>query len=196
MTKLQILDSDQSLIGKRFNRLVVIQFLERKEYGKNRKLFKRVLCQCDCGKVCEITVTSLKKKHSKSCGCLKMDRCKEKRKPYGQVPIHRVMLAYKSNAKRKGVVFNLTDEQFKQLILSKCSYCGDLPENLQKNGCISTDYIRYNGIDRIDNNLGYEINNCIPCCHFCNFSKRNNTQEFFFQKIKKIYNNLFKNESK
>jgi 2-iminoacetate synthase ThiH len=38
--------------------------------------------------------------------------------------------------------------------------------------------------------------NCLLCCSFCNFSKRNNTYEYFLDKIKKIYHNILENEPK
>ena len=33
-------------------------------------------------------------------------------------------------------------------------------------------FLIYSGIDRIDNNQGYTLINCAPCCKLCNFSKR------------------------
>lgn len=62
-------------------------------------------------------------------------------------PVNYVFNALRSNAKRRGKVFTLTLEQFKQF-------------------CEETDYINKRGktgksasIDRIDNNKGYEIGN-------------------------------------
>ncbi len=31
----------------------------------------------------------------------------------------------------------------------------------------------YNGIDRLDNALGYTLDNCVPCCKRCNQAKNN-----------------------
>jgi 5-methylcytosine-specific restriction endonuclease McrA len=30
----------------------------------------------------------------------------------------------------------------------------------------------YSGIDRLDNAIGYEPPNCVPCCDICNLAKR------------------------
>lgn len=49
---------------------------------------------------------------------------------------------------------------------------------------------KYQGIDRINNNLGYIEGNVIPCCSFCNYAKHIHTQEYFLSKISKIHNNV------
>lgn len=50
----------------------------------------------------------------------------------------------------------LTKEQFQELSNQECHYCG-------KEGP--------NGIDRIDNSVGYTFENCVPCCKHCNYVK-------------------------
>lgn len=59
---------DESIIGKKFNKLTVVR-VEKNKRGKNA-----YLCQCDCGNT--IYVTSKKRLfegRTKSCGCLKED---------------------------------------------------------------------------------------------------------------------------
>lgn len=53
-----------------------------------------------------------------------------------------------------------------------CYYCGELRE--------------YNGIDRIDSNIGYEDNNIVPCCEICNKMKSNYDLVFWLNHINKI----------
>lgn len=65
---------------------------------------------------------------------------------------------YKDNAKKKNRVMLLTDDQLDALFQMPCHYCGAAP---------------LNGIDRVDNNLGYMTTNCVPCCTPCNLSKWN-----------------------
>ena len=45
-------------------------------------------------------------------------------------------------------------------------------------------------MDRIDSNKGYEIDNVRPCCWSCNYMKNNLNENEFYDKIKKIINNL------
>lgn len=44
----------------------------------------------------------------------------------------------------------------------------------------------YQGIDRLDNQKGYEIENCIPCCYVCNKAKGNRNQKEFIEHCKVI----------
>jgi len=82
---------------------------------------------------------------------------------------------YKRNAKKKDREWGLSFIEFEALITQPCFYCGDL--NLNK---------KYNGIDRINNALGYFKDNCVPCCTICNYMKRDYSKRIFFEKIKQI----------
>lgn len=53
-----------SIIGKRFGRLVVL----KKSKTKNNKSYWE--CQCDCGNICVVSRSNLKGGVTKSCGCL------------------------------------------------------------------------------------------------------------------------------
>jgi len=97
---------------------------------------------------------------------------------------------YRTKCKRKKWEFELTFEQFKQLVTSNCHYC-----NLEPNKCrmdrsksrqgISRIY--FNGIDRLNSLLGYSIMNVVPCCEDCNKAKRNLSYQQFLNLIKRIY---------
>lgn len=78
---------------------------------------------------------------------------------------------YKHQAKKRGYVFELTIEQFKQLCLEPCHYCGDF----------------FVGIDRKDNSIGYVYSNCVPCCKHCNYAKRDMKYTVFISHIRKMY---------
>lgn len=58
----------------------------------------------------------------------------------------------------------ITQAEFKYLSESNCFYCG-------KEGP--------NGIDRIDNKLGYSFSNCVPACKHCNYVKGDLSLEDF-----------------
>jgi hypothetical protein len=86
---------------------------------------------------------------------------------------------YKGNARRRNYSFELSYEQFYELIYSDCFYCGAPPSNLQgKNGGkpvgvngqkIGT--ALYSGVDRKDNTKGYTVDNAVACCIQCNRAK-------------------------
>ena len=60
-----------------------------------------------------------------------------------------------------------------EITTQPCYYCGniDLP-------C--------NGIDRVDSDKGYEIDNCVPCFWECNRMKNSTNKENFIKKCKQI----------
>ena len=88
---------------------------------------------------------------------------------------------YRSNAKKRGIEFNITSEQFAQIVKQPCHYCDSY--SIDRNP-----YSRGNGVDRKDSNRGYEIDNCVPCCATCNFVKNNMNYGDFVQYIRKLYN--------
>ena len=76
---------------------------------------------------------------------------------------------YKTRAQNKD--FQLTKEQYDDLRQGKCSYCG--------RRCSDT---HTNGIDRVDNNIGYVYDNCVSCCGSCNIAKGTMSVDDFIKK--------------
>lgn len=88
--------------------------------------------------------------------------------------INLLLRNYKSSAKKRNYSFELTPEQFENLIKSDCYYCGSKSELRHFKTYGSSEFginLPYNGIDRFDNTKGYTINNCVPCCGKCNIMK-------------------------
>ena len=80
-------------------------------------------------------------------------------------------------AKYRGLGFNLSKKLFTELTSSPCHYCGAEPSqvayenNKTVEGKKHSSYL-YNGLDRVDNNIGYTKNNVVPCCKIHNEWKR------------------------
>jgi len=102
----------------------------------------------------------------------------------GEGGLNKLYLDYQRNARSSEREFNLTKEQFKILTSNDCFYCGKPPS------CISSKFdwgrYLYNGIDRKDNNLGYVLENCVPCCADCNDSKHIHSVQEYQDYIKHI----------
>lgn len=65
----------------------------------------------------------------------------------------------KSRAKRRGLSFSLSKEEYYRILANFiCYYC---------NNSFKNEYAGIN-LDRIDNNKGYEKENVLPCCGHCN----------------------------
>lgn len=86
----------------------------------------------------------------------------KKRQKYRHSLSHRYK-KYERGAKERGLIFTLSLEEFDNITKQPCFYCGDLPEDQFGN--------KFTGVDRIDSNEGYELDNVIPCCFVCNRMK-------------------------
>lgn len=175
------------LIGKKFNRLTIIEFVERQQ--NNRLIFK---CKCDCKDetIVSVEYQTLKSGRTKSCGCFRNEQVsklgKSRRLNSGEASRNHLYIDYKYRAKKHDIKFNLDIIQFTDLTQQNCSYCNRLPSQSIKCKTSFGEFI-YNGIDRVDSNKGYIQNNCVTCCKFCNASKSNLTEQEFLNKVKQIY---------
>lgn len=179
--------------GTRFGRLVVISsFVE--EYADIRRE-QRSLCQCDCGSAPKkIRSSSLINNYTQSCGCLNLDN---RRKAPGESGFNLLLKSYQDNAKKRGLIFELTRELFRTLTSSVCNYCGCDPclitripaPSYSTEGYAHSKYV-YNGIDRVDNLIGYTVSNSVPCCWRCNEWKRTMPLGDFVCQVKRIANYL------
>lgn len=155
----------KTLVGKKFGKLSV---LERER--RNRTTF--YTCQCECGNSTTTTHSNLLSGQSKSCGCLIFETRGKERKPLEEVISNSILGTYKRNAKNRHYEWSLPYEKFVQLINGVCYYCKSVPSSLvtwrYKHEVSS---LPFNGIDRLDNTIGYTANNCVSCCRTCNSAK-------------------------
>jgi len=152
--------------NSKFGSLTIVEF-----YEKDRKSHYFWRCVCDCGKWKIIREDSLTSGKTISCGCSRKQR-EEVRL------IRRVLVNYKKSAKKRDILFELAECDFRDLIFNPCEYCGSPPEN-KMSGFVG----KYQGIDRIDSSLGYFWDNVVPCCGKCN-AQKNNNDSTFLNKIK------------
>ena len=83
---------------------------------------------------------------------------------------------YKRRADNKSLLFEITNDEYVELISDNCYLCG-------RDG--SNEFT--NGIDRIDNNLGYIMTNVKSCCGSCNYIKKDMELNELFEKMIMIY---------
>lgn len=170
--------------NKRYGRAVVQQFAG---IEKRKALWN---CLCDCGVQFVTTGISLRKGTTKSCGCLQRERAATaNRIVKGQASFNALYYKYRKQAERRKIPFELDKATFAKITKENCFYCGTKPKQKFQQKQYYGAYT-YNGIDRIDNNKGYTINNSIPSCKQCNYAKRDLSQGEFEKWIRKIYLNL------
>lgn len=68
----------KDLTGQRFGRLTVKGFSQKDRHNKGHWV-----CQCDCGNVVDVETHQLKSGKTKSCGCLKSEKTRERVKTHG-----------------------------------------------------------------------------------------------------------------
>lgn len=68
----------------------------------------------------------------------------------------------RKQSRQRGKSFNLTFEQYSEVVSQPCHYC---------NYKLGKPVAAGSGIDRINNEIGYEPTNVISCCKTCNAIK-------------------------
>jgi hypothetical protein len=177
------------LVGKRFGRLTVISKGERDRYSK-----MHWLCKCDCGNETMVCVSNLKSGHTTSCGCFRNETSssninharKFRTPPKEDANLNTVYGIYKRTSKLRDLCFELTKNEFENLIIQNCHYCDRKPSNIMNRGNNKNNFI-YNGIDRVDNTKGYTLDNCVPCCYKCNKAKGTMPTNEFLDWVVEVY---------
>jgi hypothetical protein len=96
---------------------------------------------------------------------------KAHRKEHAKLP-HMRFLHYKCGAKKRGLNFELTFEEFMGFWQVPCYYCGASIETV--------------GIDRLDSAVGYVLNNAVSCCSACNTAKSDYSVQEFIARCKAV----------
>jgi len=180
--------------GEKYHKLTIMRRVGSDRHGRTTWE-----CLCDCGKIKVIAGYNIYRGKTKSCGCLTKDvpywtinsGIKGNIRPAGEAAFNDVFSNYRYRATKKGINFNLSKTEFRNLINSECFYCGAKPENKKQRKGMNGSCI-YNGIDRKDNELGYTKQNTVPCCRICNIMKNNVRLDLFISRIQEIYKNLTK----
>ena len=162
-----------SLVGQKFHRLLVLEFAG---HVNNRPAW---LCLCDCGKTKVVQGKYLKNGDTKSCGCQKLEVQKQLAKymrscrPQFSPKISVARSIWRQNSTYQE---DLLFDDFYFFSQQKCFYCGINGSNFasienSKNkfiASLSDSFFTYNGIDRLDSNKSYELDNCVSSCWICN----------------------------
>lgn len=181
-----------NLADRVFGKLKVRERAGQYVHNTNKKRYREAmwLCDCLCGAEKIIRSTRLTSGQAKSCGCLKRDlaatygpRMSQFKKKPGTAA-RNVFRSYKHKAVSRGLIFEITFEQFLEISQKPCGYCGVVQSNCKVSS--SGEVFKYNGIDRRDNLIGYLLTNCTPCCGWCNMAKFKSTLEDFILHCKLV----------
>lgn len=88
-----------------------------------------------------------------------------------------MFLEAQSNAKRRGIAWALTFEQYLEWFwMAPCYYCGDTA--------------RPHGLDRMNNEPFYDLTNTLACCSSCNAMKSKTPFSAFLAQVQTIAENV------
>ena len=203
---------EHDLTGQKFGRLIVKEKSQRR--SANGDIY--YVCDCDCGKKgIEVVRSSLVAKDSHkqvSCGCwVKEGHNSVNRNSDRKSAITKTLYTKLKVRNRKlgfgDEIITITD--FANLIERPCAYCGITESDSSKEPYsyrakqkeivsyhINLDYVyRHNGIDRIDSNKGYTLDNVLPCCKYCNAAKLDHSQTDFLEWVERVYSHFVVGES-
>lgn len=179
-----------NLLGKKFGRLSVVAITDKR--NPSRGVIWE--CLCDCGKLKLVSSNGLVSQQIISCGCARRKKAKES-------TYNSIYLMYTGSANKRKISFDLSKKQLIKLLHNNCSYCNSPPSSIKKSTSksINKDWkeeckVIYNGIDRVDNNKGYNTKNCVTCCRLCNQMKMDESEAQFLLKVKQIYEYRIQNE--
>lgn len=185
----------EDLTGQKFGRLAVVQ-KAGKRHGENVWL-----CRCDCGQEVSVKISNLKSGTSQSCGCLAAEvaavvarnnfkhRIIRTTLPFGESSLNGLYQNYVRGARKRNLVFDISKETFRGLTQMACNYCGAEPSRSFK-GNRGHGGWKYNGLDRVDNSIGYTPQNVVPCCIDCNRAKHAMTLSAFHAWIRRLHQKL------
>ena len=163
-------DTDRT--GERYGNLTIIKHVGKRSW----------LCKCDCGDSITLPVSAFTDDRM-TCGCGKSRRMARNEK----TARNRVWTGYRVGARRRGLSWDLTNEDFDKLTSMNCFYCGSPPGNLRKpGGKYEGGDFAYNGIDRVDSGLGYSLENVVACCRICNRAKMDMSFDEFIAYLDRI----------
>lgn len=149
------------------------------------------LCKCDCGNELEVFKSNLHPDRKGCPACAMAFASETRTKPESFSEISRSLAVYRSRAVSRRLCFDLTREQFAILARGNCYYCGALPDRqLRWPGArvYTGTQVKelFNGVDRLDSSLGYTLENCVPCCKYCNRAKSDLSLEQFLRRVHAI----------
>ena len=165
-----------SLTGQTFGKWTVLHLNEQRK--KSGRIYW--WCRCICGRESAIQTADLKSGKSVQCRW-----CADHHLKPGQSILHRILWDYTHNATKRGLCWELTNEQFTELIIRPCYYCGRAPHRITQKSAYGA--LTCNGLDRRDNGTGYTVENVVPCCPRCNRAKGPMAENEFWEWVQDIY---------
>jgi hypothetical protein len=195
--ELTVMDYAKDVTGQKYGSLTAVKPISKG--GKKRSVVW--LWQCDCGKQVQRTIDGVTRRikikdNTPSCGCARVYKLKAMAtKGEGESAFNILFGAYKQKARERQLEFRLTKEEFQDLTKKDCYYCGKHPSQVFTRRRMYGSYT-YNGVDRLNNSVGYTVENCVSCCKDCNWLKGAIDVDDFLDLVNRIVRHRTENASR
>ena len=185
--------------GQQIGHFILLSAVERRNPSKRHPNgYPQIiwLCKCECCAIAELTKHDLihaRLGNKRSCGCVSENIKKQIYENRYASALTAYVRYYRGLAKRRDISFNLTRDQVGILMQQNCHYCRIQPQNdlkykMHKNSMKNHVDHKVIGLDRVDSNKDYDLDNVVPCCWICNRAKGNETYDNFIKWIQRITN--------
>jgi hypothetical protein len=174
--------------GQKWNYLTLVRWVRTEKH--------HALCEflCACGSSIITSLQDVKHGNIKSCGCLRKEQARRMgnrygpklKLPIGQSGFNRLFRQYRYQALHRKIAFSLDLVTFSSKTKADCYYCGKPAGQFSEGSSNKDTHYVYNGLDRVNNALGYTVENTVPCCADCNRAKRTRIQDEFIAWAKRI----------
>lgn len=151
--------------------------------GGQKKTTWKVQCTY-CHRIKKLAATNLNANKGITCYCQRREKAEQNVTSFWKMFVQ----SYKDGARTREIKWKLTDEEVKHIATQNCHYCQAIPsprKAYHRSYCV----VDVNGIDRVDNLKGYEIDNVVPCCYTCNRMKTDMNVDDFISHITRISQN-------
>lgn len=167
----------QDLSGRRYGKWQVLREDGKHRYGPGTIEYLWA-CVCDCGTERTVRGSSLRSGGSGSCGCVRREQLMAKTLPDSLSLKRRLFRECRRRADDYERSFTLEFDLFCKLLIGQCYFCGRAPSHQSRSDYSSPDF-KYHGVDRLDNERGYEPDNSVSCCGRCNGMKSDMSESEF-----------------
>lgn len=154
----------KDLTGQRFGRLIVLEYVGAK---KHKRLWR---CRCDCGGMKIVATAALNNGNVRSCGCLNKEVTIKRSTKHGKTgtPLYGTWKSMKSRC------YNPNMNCYGRYGARGITVCDDWKNNFENfyQWSIEHGYREGLKIDRINNNEGYNPDNCRWVTHLENCNNR------------------------
>lgn len=149
----------KDLTGQTFNRLTVLFRVANSKAGQ-----ARWRCRCTCGSFCDVLGVNLRNNNTSSCGCWRVDNCRQLRTKHGAAPAGHQTVEYITWTRIKGRTMNPRNADYKRYGQRGIKICAGWAHSFASFlADMKARPSPQHSIERCDNAGNYSCGHCAEC---------------------------------